>query len=136
MFLEISQNSQENTCARVSFFNKVAGPATLLKHRLWQWCFPVNFAKFLWTPFLQNTSGRLLLKHISWAIYQRCLNDVSNLVDPLFIQNQITVYINRRIKIKLRYIHSLLNLSKLFKSIHYPNLVHWEPFVINVIRFI
>ena len=24
VFLEISQNSQENTCARVSFFNKVA----------------------------------------------------------------------------------------------------------------
>ena len=33
VFLEISQNSQENTCARVSFFNKVAGlrPVTLLK---------------------------------------------------------------------------------------------------------
>ena len=27
VFLEISQNSQENTCARVSFFNKVAGIA-------------------------------------------------------------------------------------------------------------
>ena len=25
MFLKISQNSQENTCSRVSFFNKVAG---------------------------------------------------------------------------------------------------------------
>ena len=25
LFSEISQNSQENTCARVSFFNKVAG---------------------------------------------------------------------------------------------------------------
>ena len=25
-------------------------------------CFPVNFAKFLRTPFLQNTPGRLLLK--------------------------------------------------------------------------
>ena len=25
VLLEISQNSQENTCARVSFFNKVAG---------------------------------------------------------------------------------------------------------------
>ena len=24
MFLKISQNSQENTCARISFFNKVA----------------------------------------------------------------------------------------------------------------
>ena len=32
-------------------------PATLLKKRLWHRCFPVNFAKFLRTPFLQNTSG-------------------------------------------------------------------------------
>ena len=36
-------------------------PTTLLKKRLWHRCFPVNFAKFLRTPFLQNTSGRLLL---------------------------------------------------------------------------
>ena len=44
------------------FFNKVAGlrSATLLKMRLWYRCFPVNFAKFWRTPFLQNTSGRLL----------------------------------------------------------------------------
>ena len=40
------------------FFNKVAGlrPATLLKKRLWHRYFPVNFAKFLGTPILQNTS--------------------------------------------------------------------------------
>ena len=46
------------------FFNKVAGrrPAIIFKKSLWQRCFPVNFAKFLRTPFLQNTSGRLLLK--------------------------------------------------------------------------
>ena len=31
--------------------------ATLLKKRLWRRCFPVNFAKFLRTPILQNTSG-------------------------------------------------------------------------------
>ena len=45
------------------FLNKVAGlgPATLLK-RLWRSCFLVDFAKFLRTPFLQNTSGRLFLK--------------------------------------------------------------------------
>ena len=45
------------------FFNKVAGlsPATLLKKRLWHRCLPVKFAKLLTTPFLQNTSGRLLL---------------------------------------------------------------------------
>ena len=42
-------------------FRKDLRPATLLKKRLWHRCFPVNFAKFLRTPFLQNTSGRLLL---------------------------------------------------------------------------
>ena len=35
------------------FFNKAAGlsAATLLKKRLWHRCFPVNFAKFIRTPF-------------------------------------------------------------------------------------
>ena len=46
MFLKISQNSQEIACARVSF---------LIKKRLWYR--PVNSAKFLRTPVLQNTSG-------------------------------------------------------------------------------
>ena len=46
--LEISQNSQENTCARVSSLR----PATLLKNRFWHRCFSVNFAKLLRTPFL------------------------------------------------------------------------------------
>ena len=49
VFLKISQNSQESTCSRVSFLS------------LWHRCFPVNAAKFLRTPFLQNTSKRLLL---------------------------------------------------------------------------
>ena len=41
------------------FFNKVAGlrPATLLKNKLWHRCFPVNFVKFLRTPFSCSTSG-------------------------------------------------------------------------------
>ena len=54
VFLEISQNSQENICARDLKKN--------LKKNLWHRCFPVNFAKFLRTPFLQSTSGRLLLE--------------------------------------------------------------------------
>ena len=45
VFLKISQNSQENTETR----------------RLWHRFFPVYFAKFLRTPFLQSTSGWLLL---------------------------------------------------------------------------
>ena len=53
VFLEILQNSQETPVSESLFFNKVAGfrPATLLKKRLWHRCFPVNFAKFLRTPF-------------------------------------------------------------------------------------
>ena len=45
MFLEISQNSQENTCARV------LKPAALLKKTFWYRYFPVNFVKFLRTAF-------------------------------------------------------------------------------------
>ena len=44
---------------RCSIINGV--PATLLKKRLWHRCFAVNFAKFLRTTLLQNTSVRLLL---------------------------------------------------------------------------
>ena len=51
------------------FLNKVAGlsPATLLKGRLWHRRFPVNFAEFVRTPFLQNTLGRLLLYDAMWG---------------------------------------------------------------------
>ena len=62
VFLEISQNSQENTCARGSFVIKLeAWPATLLKKSLWHRCFPVNFPKFLRTPFLTEHLRWLLL---------------------------------------------------------------------------
>ena len=71
MFLEIFQNSQENTCGRASFLIKLqAWPTTLLKKRLWHGCFPVNFAKFLRTPFLQNASGRLLLSNVVFIPYK------------------------------------------------------------------
>ena len=48
-------------------FNKVTGlsPATLFKKRLWHRCFPVNFAKFLRTPFFTEHLWWLLLKDLS-----------------------------------------------------------------------
>ena len=60
VFLEISQNSQENSCARVSFLIKLR-PTTLFKKRLWHMCFPVNFVKFLKTPFFSEHLRWLLL---------------------------------------------------------------------------
>ena len=56
VFLEISQNSQKNTCARVSFLIKLQASG------LWYRCFSVNFAKFLRTLFLQNTFRCCFLK--------------------------------------------------------------------------
>ena len=69
VFLEISQNCQENTRARVCF-NKVAGlrPATLFLKKTLTLVFSCEFCKiqgfsceFLKTPFLQKTLIRLLL---------------------------------------------------------------------------
>ena len=51
VFLEILQNLQENTCARVSFLKKL-----LKKRLLWHRCFPANFVKFLKNTFLHRTS--------------------------------------------------------------------------------
>ena len=64
VFLEISQNSQENICARDSsliklqaeswdFINREALAQVVLATLKsdWQSCFPKNFAKFLRTPF-------------------------------------------------------------------------------------
>ena len=61
---KISENSQENTFCQSLCINKVADlrSRTLLKKWPWYRCFPVNFVKFLRTPTLQNTFGRLLLK--------------------------------------------------------------------------
>ena len=60
VLLKIMQNSQENTCARVSSLIKLQASclqttATLLKRRLWHRCFPANFTKF--TEHLQTNAS-------------------------------------------------------------------------------
>ena len=54
MYLKISQNFQENSGVATD------QTATLSNKRLRHRCFPVNFAKFLGTAFLQNTSSDCL----------------------------------------------------------------------------
>ena len=62
VFLEISQNSPENICARVSILLK--------QKRFWRRYFPVKFAKILRTPFLTEHLQWLLLRApnlgVSW----------------------------------------------------------------------
>ena len=48
-------------------------PATLLKKRLWHRCFPVNFVKFLRTPFYKERLWWLLLRGLeNWANLHVC----------------------------------------------------------------
>ena len=62
-FFKIPPNSQKNTWMSL-FFNKVGGwKLQVYFKRDWHICFPMNFTKILGTPFLQNTSGELLLKN-------------------------------------------------------------------------
>ena len=84
VFLEISQNSQENICARVSFLRK------FLIKKVWHRCFPANFAKFLRTPFSTEHLLRLLLSgqsttkctfacHKSYRSYPNIARQILNL---------------------------------------------------------
>ena len=63
MLWEILHNSQINHLFRNLFFDKVklCRTATSLKTSLQRRCFLVKFAKYVGIPFLQNTTGRLLL---------------------------------------------------------------------------
>ena len=57
------------------FFNKLARlrPVTLLKKRIWHRCFPINFAKFLRTPFLYSNTSFFSIKQLTngWQTYNR-----------------------------------------------------------------
>ena len=47
-------------------------PATSLKNWLWHRCFPVNFAKFLRTPFFTEHLRWLLLSIVMWCFHYFC----------------------------------------------------------------
>ena len=59
------------------FFNKVA------VNKLWHRCFPVNFAKFLRIPFLQNTLGECF-----WNSIKFCFANIELLVSNLGLNPQ------------------------------------------------
>ena len=61
VFLEMSQNLQENTCATESFLIKSQAPGcNFIKKEPPNRCIPVNFAKFLRTP--------IFTKHLRWLL--------------------------------------------------------------------
>ena len=58
------------------FFNKKEEDFLLTK-RLWHGCFLVKCVKFLKTPFLQNSFGRLLLYEAIHLEWEGCLSKLN-----------------------------------------------------------
>ena len=73
IFDKVFKNGLNKICGRQSAF--------LLKKRLWHRYFSVNFAKFLRTLFLQNTTGRLLLSFLifGWLLNLRINMDLNQI---------------------------------------------------------
>ena len=102
------------------FFNIVAGrrPATLLKKILWHRCFPLNFVKFLRTPFY--------IEHFRWLClifvdHQHCLfrsqEESGSCVLDVLISKYLTKekYLteqNRKLKTMSIYIETYKNSQK------------------------
>ena len=88
LFLQISQNSQENNFARVSSLrDSTTG------------FFPVNFPKIVGPLYLQNTFGRLLLhlKPCQISMIELFCGNCKSLT--VFEKNPITVYMFKRVLI-------------------------------------
>ena len=67
------------------FFNKIAvlKPAALLKKRIWYKYFPVDFAKFLRTPFSQNTSRQVSASNNNINLLQNHLLPYATIIGTL-----------------------------------------------------
>ena len=109
MFLKISQN-----CARVSFLIKLQA-WVLWKEKLWHRCFPVNFAKFLRTPFLWNTSDGSF-----WNF--SCMNMILSDFQLLFIYWPIACHWSLSIPLKTS---EKLRLSDIFGGYRNRPMVRW-----------
>ena len=72
----------KHLCQRL-FFNKVAGlrPAILLKKKLWHRCFPVNFSKFLRSPFF--------IEHLQWLLLIRLRGNIFKSISNYSIWKEI-----------------------------------------------
>ena len=81
---------RKTRCARVSFLIKL-----LFKKRLSHRCFPVNFAKFSWTPFFKE--------HLQWLLLTK------RKIHKLLTFTQITLHLKKKSK-EISWSHAFLTL--------------------------
>ena len=87
-FPNFSERLLMSCCFFLSFF------FFFQKKRLCHKCFPVNFAKFLRTPFLKNTSGRLLL-FFQWVVLPKPRNMKVLSIQPIIVGTSANLKQNR-----------------------------------------
>ena len=113
------------------FLNKVAGfrPATLLKKRLLHICFPVNFVKFLRTPFfIEHLWWLLLHQYTQWGT-----SYVNLLCQIIFIKGRKLWSFDKERNVLKRHINGEKYISKL-KSLYVDKISASSEFVRNVLK--
>ena len=99
MFLEIPQNSQENTCARV-FFNKVAGLSpkawNFIKTETLAQVFSCEFCEISKNPFFYRTP-LVAASDLWWSIFVNIVNGLQfpQNHDPMITKFEQNNYLNQ-----------------------------------------
>ena len=115
-FLKILQNSQENTCVRVSFsINLEASGLQVYLKRLQHRCVPVNFTKFLRTSVLHNI--KIMASHQDYGLYYLHL--------PIFSYTQTQLFC-WKIVAAIAVILSKLGHRPPFNYLYYENIIVWR----------
>ena len=115
----------KNLCQKL-FFNKIAGlrHAASVKKSLCHGCFPVNFPRFLRTPFLQNTSGRLLLSNTYKIQLKKEFTAAK-------IQKQLPQVFCKRRPTTLSKITPVFSIAKCLRIPIQKNICEWLPLKIS-----
>ena len=114
VFLEISQNSQENACARISYF-EIKIPSTQKHMR-----FPTNFVKFLRTPFY--------IAHLWWLLLK---------TRKVFMQKQLSKGFFKKGVMRnfVEFTRKHFPESPLFIKLNHSHKKRKDPFLMTIIEF-
>ena len=92
---------------------------TLLKKKLWHRCLPVNFAKFLRTTLIQNTSRQLLLTILT---YGKAFKFFITVMPLQVLQHTLQIFLEN---------HSHNNVTNNFSSILSFQIMFYTIFLLN-----
>ena len=110
--------------------------ATLLKRRLWNRCFPVNFPKFLRTPFVQNT---FCTEHLFTTSLEDCFWNFKHWISIRLAQLNIQIETFKTFEIFKNSSNDCLEWSNKDWKALYKNLLTkqtlWEKFSQHCLTF-